>query len=609
MADIFNDLRMLCKSTNPRIELYPRSYRDAFSVVAEIANLICEQQCTYNKLILYRIILRLLNTSKNIRSILLNSLMSFLDSAQSVDCFEAPDLIGAQAIVKSKQKMIKNEVSKKKNTKIKADGGKNLTNNATYLDDNLSNDCSPYCSYNTTKTSDNALNILKNVDTIHAIDHDNYKRLSTPIIIGKNYLGSQIDLPTNYNLFGGLTLEELAMRIGMSKPISSLFRKLGLCNTIFHTSDIDLKIPMQNLDLRHPINRESVKRLRASLAPSSIFKPRRDSNTLECDSDKTIQSFILGVLNNTSNELLSFPVDFIRYVRNRVRNEKFSTKAQFINEDVLRFLNFACGDIPFSQANGVIRYDPNGVHRLNDYCKFSTTENYINDNDFHKLFKTPRDDAFERYGATSDVDLILKYIKKANVGQIPKLTSMLHKIFDHNKMDNMMTGITSITMLSVLTMLVRLFDDFSFVLYANKQDCKTDDLWANAKDKHVIICINDYNNTSHWFCIGRYVIKDNLNNKNYEHFLYCSCNIVDSIFEPFVDVLYQHIIDTCDNGEPVIRTPIVENQHGGNNCGLWVLNLIRFIAAGDLQKVFQYFTKKVTKQDMLRSCRNFIVNK
>lgn len=101
------------------------------------------------------------------------------------------------------------------------------------------------------------------------------------------------------------------------------------------------------------------------------------------------------------------------------------------------------------------------------------------------------------------------------------------------------------------------------------------------------------------------IINDGIN-KRYEHFLYCSCNIVDSIFEPFVIVLYKHILDTHKNTEPTIRTPIVENQHGGNNCGLWVLNLIRFIATGDLEKVALYFTKKITKQEMLRPC-DFIV--
>ena len=300
--------------------------------------------------------------------------------------------------------------------------------------------------------------------TINKYDVDmQYKSPIVFTITGRDYFNRQIDLPTNRNLFNKLTLRELGESIGLNKPISTLFRKLGLSNSIFCTNDIDLRIPIRNFNLDVPITRATVQKLRAILAPNNTFKPQRDRSTLKCDSYKTIQSFILGILDSTSKELLSFPIDFIRYLRNKVRGETFSTKAQFINEDVLRFLDFACGDIPFSHAGDIVKYDPNGVHRLNDYCKFSTTENYIRDEDFVKLFKTSKDDALEKYGATSDIDLMIKYIKNAKIREVPRLTSLLHKIFDYAKMDNTMTGITSVTMLSVLTMLTKQYDDFSFV--------------------------------------------------------------------------------------------------------------------------------------------------
>lgn len=104
MACILRDLHHLCVSTRPRIKLYERKYNNVFHVVAEIAKLIVEQKCVYDKLIMYEIIFKLLNSSSVIKSIILNSLVSFLNSAASIDCFESPSLISAQAIAKKEQK-------------------------------------------------------------------------------------------------------------------------------------------------------------------------------------------------------------------------------------------------------------------------------------------------------------------------------------------------------------------------------------------------------------------------------------------------------------------------------------------------------------------------
>ena len=183
----------------------------------------------------------------------------------------------------------------------------------------------------------------------------------------------------------------------------------------------------------------------------------------------------------------------------------------------------------------------------------------------------------------------------------------VHKMFDYNEFDNTMTGITSITMLSALEMFNRNNNKFSYVLYANKEDCKREDLWANALDNHVIICINNYNESSHWFCMGRYLVFNDHTKKEHEYFMYCSCNIVDVIFKPFVQCMYYHL-QTLDK-LPTLRAPIVENQLGGNYCGFWVLLLCYFIAINDLKKIRQYFMKKVSEQEMLRLCRNFIINK
>ena len=90
----------------------------------------------------------------------------------------------------------------------------------------------------------------------------------------------------------------------------------------------------------------------------------------------------------------------------------------------MKFINYACGDITFTSGNGVIKYDPNGVLRLNDFCKFSVTEDYISNDDFKSMFDINKADALEKYGALSDVDLILKSLKLAKVKDIPNRVTL-----------------------------------------------------------------------------------------------------------------------------------------------------------------------------------------
>ena len=113
--------------------------------------------------------------------------------------------------------------------------------------------------------------------TINKYDVDmQYKSPIVFTITGRDYFNRQIDLPTNCNLFNKLTLRELGESIGLNKPISTLFRKLGLSNSIFCTNDIDLRIPIRNFNLDVPITRATMKKLRAILAPNNTFKPQRD---------------------------------------------------------------------------------------------------------------------------------------------------------------------------------------------------------------------------------------------------------------------------------------------------------------------------------------------
>ena len=233
MACILRDQHHLCVSTRPRIKLYERKYNNVFHVVAEIAKLIVEQKCVYDKLIMYEIIFKLLNSSSVIKSIILNSLVSFLNSAASIDCFESPSLISAQAIAKKEQKKINGRLQK---TNKKPRNYLVNKNNLHSMQSNH-NGVAEYGNYKNYETN--------SIVTINKYDVDmQYKSPIVFTITGRDYFNRQIDLPTNRNLFNKLTLRELGESIGLNKPISTLFRKLGLSNSIFCTNEIDLRIPI-----------------------------------------------------------------------------------------------------------------------------------------------------------------------------------------------------------------------------------------------------------------------------------------------------------------------------------------------------------------------------
>lgn len=624
MAFLLDDLKTLCASTNPRIEISRRKYGNVFCVIAEVLGEMCRTGCTYNKTIFCKIIDEALKSSEMLRCTVINTLDDYLDSGICCEHMNKGDLMRARNVVTNAKSKVSSK-TKAKVDKAKSEKTKTKSTKTTKTNSDKTKDTNSSRTKNkgrTTKRKDDSdeasmyfkLDIDPEVDFDIARDMPFYRndklepyRHQIHKTMPRELLGGLV-LPTNDNLFDRRSIGQLGDLLGENKPISELYRKLGLSNALFCSSNVDLTRPIKtyrNYDLfKDPISRSSIKRLRASLCPNNVFKDRRDDTMVCCDKLKTIQSFVLSLLSNCSRDMLNEPIEFIRYLRKQMCKHDFSTKAQFINDDVMRFINYACGDIKFSSGNGIMRHDPNGLLRLNDFCKFSVTENYISDEDFEKLFAVDKSTALKKYGAVSDVDLIIKAIKKSSVSDIQMLTKQLHKLFDYNNFGQTMSGITSITMLSVLSMFSKNNPDFSYVLYANKSDCRSNDLWENAKNNHVIICINDYNDVSHWFCMGRFLTRSNHDNNEHEYFLYCSCNIVEEIFRPFVEAMYGHLESV---NLPTIRTPIVENQVGGNYCGFWVLLLCYYVAIGDIKKIHQYFMKKVTEQEMLRLCRDFIV--
>ena len=278
----------------------------------------------------------------------------------------------------------------------------------------------------------------------------------------------------------------------------------------------------------------------------------------------------------------------------------FSDKYQYVNDGVRRFIRLVCtGMNAIKKGGSLYKYNSNGVLRINDMFIENGTD-YLTDSVVGKIFNMTKPEAFKKYGATNDVDLL---IKSASVkGAAEDIRLEMHKIFDYNRgARNLMSGVTSITMVNVLASLRSEHKDFSFVSYALPKDTLTVDLWKDAKPNHFIVCSNVYNNTPHWFCMGRFSIKNDAG-----YFIYCSANNVETILDAHAANLFKYI-STLEKGICNIRAPTVQNQKGGNNCGIWSLMIATFIALGNKTGLFDYFVQYISNEDLLRESSKYLI--
>ena len=439
-------------------------------------------------------------------------------------------------------------------------------------------------------------------------------------------------IPTSEEIFGHkCTFGDAYNRLcgGCEDPgiqIHELFDFLGIQNSVIATTDCNLTAKLKpflrdNEMFNTPICRASIKKLRSQITPDTYhFMPRRKDcpNLLDFDKRKTLQSYILGKIakyDRYKDEMT--PAEFIRGIRDHIRHPdtEFSSKHQWTHPVITKFIHEITKDMNIKRGNGIVKFDNNGILRLCDSYKH-TAKDYLTDRQIKSLYGCDKKTVMDRYGATSDIDLLIK-TNHMNPSLFDKVSKMLHKMFDYSEVRNTMTGLTSLTLSNILMKLSRNKKDFSYMVYALPKDCENEDLWADSKKNHVIICSNTFKNTPHWFCMGRFCHKDIPN-----YFLYCSCNSEESIFSNHLENLINRVesdIKSCDWREndkyylnnkckPKFRAPTNQNQKGGNNCGFWTANLCRAIAGEDFPQILRYFTQKVTESELLRDSSKFLLN-
>lgn len=102
-------------------------------------------------------------------------------------------------------------------------------------------------------------------DDLSCCSFENYKlkERKNNALPRKVYGGTK--LPTNDNLFDRSSLAELGKLICYNKPLSELFKKIGISNALFCSADIDLTKPIRHYNgyemFKHPINRKTITRI------------------------------------------------------------------------------------------------------------------------------------------------------------------------------------------------------------------------------------------------------------------------------------------------------------------------------------------------------------
>lgn len=327
--------------------------------------------------------------------------------------------------------------------------------------------------------------------------------------------------------------------------------------------------------------------MRADLCPpDAVFMTQRN-----CHADrKSILSFALDLINRYKGDPTMLMHDLNRSI---VGRGSFSTKMQIAHPRVNDFIRFACGHLRFSRRAGSFKYDEHGVYRLNDMLTISDSSKFLSPKELHELFgMSNREDAYAANNSTSDVELLMKLHERP--GSSKKTSKYFHRVWDYT--DSYMSGMTSVTIANILLGMSQRCPTFSHIVYVNKYDVVEIDPWNGSKDNHLIICVCDHNGTSHWFCMGKFLISN-----KHEYFLYCSCNTVAYIFEPFIPTLLGQLAK-----DSTVRTPVVQSQFDGNYCGMWPLNLAHAMCTNDVGLFRKYFIKKVTEPNMLKDARAFI---
>lgn len=198
-------------------------------------------------------------------------------------------------------------------------------------------------------------------------------------------------------------------------------------------------------------------------------------------------------------------------------------------------------------------------------------------------------------------------------------------MLDYDEVSRSLSGLTSVTLMNILESLANKSDNFSYVIYAAPKDCYNEDLWANARENHVIVNSNTYKNTPHWFGMGRF-IDDNMVKYDGDdevgdvtYFMYCSVNTVPEIFTHHQKSLYKQMIKDVSNGYVEIfyddkskrkinlrprgislRMPTVQNQDGGNTCGLWMSCVSTLLANKQYDEFYNYLTCFKDEKELLK---------
>lgn len=407
--------------------------------------------------------------------------------------------------------------------------------------------------------------------------------------------------PSNDELFD--TFDDMSKK---HKTFSSLLSEIGLHNSPMTIpmnlhNNLDTYLAENNLLDKKP-SRPILKKMRCDLCPDySMFMTDRRCNA---DKNKSIVSFILGYLDK--NHKLN-PYTFINQLNKALVEHGtrygFSKKRQLIHPQISKYIKYACGNIRFKTSNGVYKYDEHGVYRLGDMLYGDDYSRFLTDVETKIMFNMSREAALDEYNTTSDMGLLQAF---HNINHNPKkIMTHMHKLHDY--IDGQMAGLTSITLANVLMyMASKNKNDFSYIIYINKEDANNIDPWKDANKNHIIICVNDYKGTSHWFCMGRY-LNDNL----YEYFTYCSCNIVKVIFNPFLPLLYNKLSKELsnpnnNNKDFVSRCPITKSQIDGNECGLYVLNIADALYRNNIKKFRRYFIETITKPKLQKDSKVFL---
>ena len=461
-------------------------------------------------------------------------------------------------------------------------------------------------------------------------------------------VSSGIVIPTNDELFGhNMTYGKLSKQLGKYANVSDMYIELGMCNSPRITRDIDgmnckLSDFLKENDLNNKfINRRTIKKMRPLLTPENykFMKPRMNMANMNQDEiykyvtcnnsqdhNKTLQSYILGVLSTVSEQEMANPLLFIKRLKRGIINAgTFSNKHQWIHPKIRDFITIVADDIPFKGGCGIYQHDASGLLRFSDMHKYGAIE-YLDDDTIKDLYGMTKEKALAKYGATSDIDLLVKSCRLNN-SKFKQIRNKMHKMLDYDDVSRTLSGLTSVTLMNILESLAHHHNDFSYVVYALPEDCHKTDLWLNARECHFIVNSNTYNGTPHWFCMGRFIdSRDRNGDVGVTYFLYCSVNTVPKIFVDHEQSLIKQMKKDINNGFITIgndkhldsrlnikpngislRIPTVQSQFDGNACGLFVAGVATSLANKKHKEFYNYLTHFKSEKELLKLVGKYLV--